>query len=397
MLLMRQSPPSSVSPLGQPPRRRHPNLALRQYRLWPETGPSIVAAFAPPPPPYAHRRAPRQRPAPPRPRARTCSDRGAPSTASHHRPRPRNSCPHDSMPLAWRPRRPCSRESHDRATRCAHNGPSPAPCNRQSGRSLAACPNTSRHSCPPRRVAPMHSPHADLDQGRIRRPPTIARLPGIRVHMIRRRVPGYRADTALVKATPARPGAHANGPSPAHATARAGAAFRHAPIPRGTAAPPWRAAPMHSPRADFPASGHAALRNTAHPTGVLGTTLAPLAPTAAPITLDPAPIMMAAATLRYTARPAEPRPDHGARLFRSRRRTRMAPTSLGAMSRAAHGSDRLHTCRPCDCWIRPRHCFPAPAHSLPLRPLLRWPGSAPAAIQSPQPRPRGARPGPVPQ
>ena len=62
---------------------------------------------------------------------------------------PRNSCPHDSMPCAWRPRRPCSRESHACATRCARIGPSPAPCHRQSGRSLPACPDTSRNICPP--------------------------------------------------------------------------------------------------------------------------------------------------------------------------------------------------------------------------------------------------------
>jgi hypothetical protein len=69
----------------------------------------------------------RQRPAPPRHRARACSDRGAPSAASHHRPLARNPCPHDSTPRARLPRRPCSRDSHARATRRAHKRPFASP------------------------------------------------------------------------------------------------------------------------------------------------------------------------------------------------------------------------------------------------------------------------------
>jgi hypothetical protein len=134
-------------------------------------------------------------------------------------------------------------------TRRAHNGPSPAPCHRQSGRSLPACPITSWHSCPPRRVAPMHSPLADLDRGApsttFHHRPLAARYS---FHMIQCRVPGNRADPVLVNATPARPGAHTTAlrlVRQLHARARAGAAFRHAPTPRGTAAPPRRVAPMH--------------------------------------------------------------------------------------------------------------------------------------------------------
>jgi hypothetical protein len=103
-------------------------------------------------------------------------DQGAPSRASHHRPLAWNPCPHDSTPHARLPRRPCSRDSHARATQRAHNGPSPAPCHRPSGRSLA-CPHTSRHSCP-RGARPQCTRRTRTWTGeRLRRPSTIARSP----------------------------------------------------------------------------------------------------------------------------------------------------------------------------------------------------------------------------
>jgi hypothetical protein len=74
----------------------------------------------------------------------------APDQTGEHSRRPptiarsqENSCPHDSMPRARLPRQPCSRASHARATRRAHNGPSPAQCRPRSGRGPPACPNSS--------------------------------------------------------------------------------------------------------------------------------------------------------------------------------------------------------------------------------------------------------------
>ena len=81
---------------------------------------------------------------------------------------------------------------------------------------------------------------------------------------------------------------------------------------------------------------------------------------------------------------AVPRPDYGARLFRPRRRTRMASTPLGTTSRrcARLGpASHVQTRRPCR---RPpitaRYDYDTVSLSAPilspLRPFLRWPGPA---------------------
>ena len=101
------------------------------------------------------------------------------------------------------------------------------------------------------------------------------------------------------------------------------------------------------------------------------------------------------------ARPAEPRPDHGARLFGSRRWTRMASTPLGPTSRrGARLGPALHvqTRRPCR---RPpitaRYdydmVFPVRAHSFTTSvvPSVARPGAA--AISSPQRDPAVTGPG----
>ena len=106
----------------------------------------------------------------------------------------------------------------------------------------------------------------------------------------------------------------------------------------------------------------------------------------APITLVPAPIMMAAVTLRYPARPLPRYPAQTTVLDSSGPDVGLEwhPHPSAPRHAAAHDSDRLHTCRPGDLAGGPRSppdttttrfSLSAPILS-PLRPFLRWPGPA---------------------
>ena len=232
----------------------------------------------------------------------------------------------------------------------------------------------------------------------------------IRVHMIQCRVPGYRANPVRVQATPVRPGAHTTALRQPNAVPGAGAALRLVPTPhRDGKLPLRRVAPTHSPHANLDrgapstASNHRPLaRNSFHmiqmPRARLSRRPCPRAcharatrrahngPSLAPIALVPAPVIMAAVTLRYTAQPVSRYPAQTTVLDFS-----VPDAGLGWHPRlsaprlaAAHGSDRLYTCRPGDLAGGPRSLpdttttwFSLSALILlPPRPFLRWPGPA---------------------
>ena len=205
------------------------------------------------------------------------------------------------MPRARPPRRPCSRANHARATRRAHNGPSPAQYHRRSGRAFRLVP----------------TPHRDGTTA-----------------------PAARGPDALA-ARGLGPGSALDGlpPSPARQKFVPHDFMPRARLPRR---------PRHSdtaglPRPDPDSDGirvtlaHAAVHGLARPAATLSIDT-PIRPSCMPRPSDPArtPRPFASPHRSRTrahhdggrdpavhgpARSAVSRPDHGVRLFRSRRRT----------------------------------------------------------------------------
>jgi hypothetical protein len=189
--------------------------------------------------------------------------------------------------------------------------------------------------------------------------------------MLQGSVPGCRAD-------PVFRASHAHAiprPSPAHAIARADAAFRHAPTPRDTAASQkLLPAVMLScaPPANTPTGKPGPSSSMVHHHPLRGR--------------DPA--------VHGPSRPAVSRPNHDPDSSCPDAGLRRHPRHSAPRHAAVHGSARLYTCRLCDpagappthCRTRTRHGFPCPRSKFDhLGPFLWRPGPALATTSFPPP------------